>query len=143
MLLNVLLLITALFVVGLLARNLLIRQLCAICFGISASWLVLLTLYKLSRFDNPLLLALLMGQSITGIFYLLRRRLAESLRAFTLPFFLSLTVLAYWLVGGRVAVLPVFGFLLLVWIVAYVLFTTSSDKGNKVAQAVITCCGDK
>lgn len=142
MVLTVLLLITGLFAGGLLVRNVLIRRLCALCAGISGSWFVLLILYKLGRFHDPVLLALLMGQGVTGAFYVLQRKLSRSLRVFTLPFVLTLTVLAYWVVTGSVAVLPVLGFLFLLWAIGYVLFTAAQDKGSKVAEAVIRCCGD-
>ena len=142
MVLTVLILVTGLFAGGLLVRNVLMRRLCALCMSISGSWLILLLLYKLDRFHDPVLLALLMGQSVTGAFYFLQRKLARSLRVFTLPFILTSTVLAYWIVGGIVAVLPVFGFLFLLWVAGYILFVANRDKGSRVTRAAITCCGD-
>ena len=143
MFLAVLLLSTALFIAALLVRNVLFHRICAICLSICGSWITLLTLYKLNLFHNQLVIGLLLGQSVTGIFYLIRRQVPRSLWVFTLPFFLSLTTLAYWTVGETVSVWPVLGFLTLLWVIAYVLFVSARDKGGKVAEAVITCCGDK
>lgn len=142
MLIYVVLVITVLFIVSLLVKNKLARQFCVLCVSISLTWVGLLVLYKLGVFHNQVLLALLMGQSITGIFYLVRKYVPRLLRVFTLPFFLSLTVLAYWLIAGISSMLSILGFLLALWIIAYVIFANRNDPGKKLlTDAVLNCCG--
>lgn len=141
MLLYVLLVITTLFIAGLLIKNKLARKFCVLCASISLTWVGLLLLYRLNVFHNQVILALLMGQSITGVFYLVRRQVPKLLRVFTLPFYLSLTVLAYWLIVGITAPLPVLSFLLVLWATAYVIFANRNDPGKKLlADAVMNCC---
>ncbi len=142
MLQYVLLLITGLFVLGLIIKNTLVRQLCVLCLSISGSWIILLTLYRLGYFHNQVLLAMLMGQSITGIFYLARRHVAKILHIFTLPFFLCLTVVAYWAVGERVAFVPILGFLTALWVIGYVLLLSSNDVGKRTAKTIMQCCSE-
>ena len=66
--------ISALFVILLVIKSLAKLKLCVICLSVSVTWLAMLVMYKLGYFENPALLALLMGQSITGIYYLFEKK---------------------------------------------------------------------
>lgn len=138
----VLIAISLLFVATILLRRLSKFTLCAICVSISLTWLALLVLYKTGRFHDQALLALLMGQSVTGIYYLVRKKVPPVLKIFTLPFFLSLTYGAYLLITSEV-IIPVFVLLSVLWIAGWLVFSFSNDPaGKKIAKAAMECCED-
>ena len=71
---------------------------CVICASISLAWLVLLILYLVNLFDNLLVISLLMGMSLTGIYYLAERKIGKinkKFKIFRLPFILTLIIIAY------------------------------------------------
>lgn len=133
--------ITLIFTLAVLARNKLNLRICAMCVSIAITWLGLLLLYKLSRFHDPILLAILMGQSISGLFYTLKDRVPKELRIFTLPFFLTLTAIFYALVTSKLVV-PAFVLLAVLWTAGWLIFTSRNDPGKKdLANATMDCCG--
>lgn len=116
------------------------RNLCALCLSVSLTWAGLLILNKVEMFENTVLLALLMGQSVTGIFYLLKERVPKVLRIFTLPFFLSLTAVSYVLITNDY-IIWTFALLTAVWIGAWVIFASRDDPGAQpLATVVMDCC---
>lgn len=139
---SILLLISGLFVAALLIRHLWLHRLCAICFSVAVTWIFLLLLYRLDRWHDPVLLALLMGQSITAIYYQLRPRLNKSLQIFTLPFFLSLTAGFYMLIMAQLQ-LWVLALLLIIWVLAYLALSIHLDKPRSLLSKAIDCCEDK
>ncbi|HIH47589.1 TPA: hypothetical protein HA297_04785, partial [Candidatus Woesearchaeota archaeon] len=92
----ILIAITVLFFVFLIVKNLFkkFRNLCALCGAVSLTWIGLLVLLKLNRIQDTTIIALLMGQSTIGLFYLLqakgkgKNRIMNLLR---LPIYLVLT----------------------------------------------------
>ncbi|HLG90759.1 MAG TPA: hypothetical protein VI336_01175 [Candidatus Saccharimonadales bacterium] len=138
----VFLLISLLFIAGLIYNQKSKRKICAICAGVFLTWLLLFIFYKTGTYKDTVLLSLLMGQSITGLYYLGLRRLPKSLRIFTLPFFLSLTAVFYLLISEKF-VLGAFGLLTALWITAWVIFINRKDPGKKpLTEAVTNCCED-
>ena len=134
--------ISLIFIASLIIRNLLNKAFCSLCVAVASVWLVLLYLYKSGRFSDGVLLALLVGQSITGIFYLTYRKLPKSLRIFSLPFFLSLTAVLYMLITADIQ-LAVFILLLVLWLAAWIIFTYRNDPAKKaVAKILAKCCED-
>lgn len=135
--------ISAVFLAGLMVKSSLKKIFCVICVAVASVWLVLLYLYKYSDFNDPILLGLLAGQSVTGIFYLALRKLPKALRIFSLPFLLTLTAIAYWAIASEV-ITAVFILLAVLWVGAWVIFTSRSDPGKKkIADIFEQCCEDK
>lgn len=144
MLAVILLTISLIFLIILGLKKLLSVKACALCGGVALTWVGLLMLYKLGIFTDAILLSLLMGQSVTGIYYTIDKRVIPALRIFTLPFFLTLTTVFYMTVAGVSSVLPPLLILLGLWVLAYVVFTYRNDPGKKsIANAVMNCCEDK
>ncbi len=132
--------VALIFALVLGAKRFVKRDLCALCLSVSLTWVGLLILQKVGLFGNTVLLALLMGQSVTGIFYMLKDRVPKVLRIFTLPFFLSLTAVAYVLITSDYII---WTFLLLtaVWIAGWVIFAVRDDPGAQpLATVVMNCC---
>jgi len=143
-LLLILVIILVLFLLLLFIKSLLPKRLrerfCVLCSAVSLSWLGLLILSWLGRFENRVLLALLIGSSVTGVYYLADAKL-ESLRLFRLPFFLTLLTVAYNLVAGeRVEAAPYF-FLVVLWALFGFLFTYRSKKRvRQLVDRIVACC---
>jgi len=134
--------ISLIFIASLIVKNLVNKAFCSLCVAVASVWLVLLFLYKADRFSDGILLALLVGQSITGIFYLTYRKLPKSLRIFSLPFFLSLTAVLYMLITADIQ-LAVFILLLVLWLAAWIIFTYRNDPAKKAITKILAkCCED-
>ncbi len=132
--------IVLIFVLVLGARRFAKRDLCALCLSVSLTWVGLLILHKAGMFENAVLLALLMGQSVTGVSYMLKDRLPQVLRIFTLPFFLSLTAVSYVLITNDYIIWTLV-LLTAVWIGAWFIFVSRDDPGTQpLATVVMECC---
>lgn len=143
-LLAVFVLTTALFALLMVIKTVWLRRLCVICGAVSLTWLILLGLSWLGLFHNPVLLALLMGESVTGVYYLIEKRVPANLFVFRLPFLLTLTVLAYSLISFSSALIPVCWLLLGLWLAARVILASRLDPAKpSLANALINCCGDR
>ncbi len=137
-----LLLISGLFIAGLIIKHLLKRRFCVICASVSLSWLSFLIFYWTDSFHDTILLSLLIGQSIAGLYYFVEKRVPKTLRIFSLPFFLSLTAGFYMLIKTEL-ILPAFGLLLGLWLVAWLVFAYRNDPGKQVlAKVAMECCED-
>lgn len=134
--------ISLLFIIALAVKARLGKNLCSLCFAIASVWLGLLFLYKTNQFSDPIIIGLLIGQSITGIFYLALRKLPKSLRIFSLPFFLTLTAAGYFLITSNFQI-PVLFMLGTLWLLAWIIFSYSRDPGKAaIAKIAANCCED-
>src|SRR5680860_286871 len=141
MLVIVLLVITFIFLLILCLKKILSIKVCALCGGILLTWVGLLLLYKTGIFHDVILLSLLMGQSVTGIYYAVDKRVMPAMRIFTLPFFLTLTVIFYVSIAGSESILPTLWVLLALWVAALIVFIYRNDPGKKsITDAVLNCC---
>lgn len=135
--------ITVLFFLLLISKSLLKLKVCVICLSVSITWLAALTLYKLHYFDNPILLALFMGQSITGIYYLLEKKLHEKYHIFRLPALLSLSLGFYALLSPSPDISAILYLVLGLWLLFFGLFTyRKNPKLRTAVDKIIACCKD-
>ncbi len=143
--LSVLLAITALFFILLAAKELLPKKLrkqfCVICASISLAWITLLFLSFKGLFNNPLIIALLLGQTIVGIFYLVEGKVKNKLKVFRLPFLLSLLVVGYSFFGMPDESIQTLLFLLILWVIfAFVYSYQQNRKIKKIVRKLVACC---
>lgn len=132
--------ITVFFLVFLVAKGITGRKICAICAGVSATWIIFLILYRLGHVSDPLLIGILMGESVIGIFYLIERKTKEEIHFFRLPFLLTLTFLAYTLIS-RVLPYQVLGFVLGLWALYGGIYLFRKKPGlNRMVKKIIECC---
>lgn len=144
MLVVVLISVTLIFLTTLIIKKVFGVKWCAICGGILLTWLGLFLMYRLGYVKDEIVLALLMGQSITGIYYFISKRVVSSLRIFTLPFMLTLLTLAYFSITWSGSIILPLLILLVLWILAYAVFVYRNDPGKKMlADAAMNCCDDK
>lgn len=140
-LLSALLMITGFFVVFLILQSFSKLKFCALCGAAMLSWLILLLLYWKGIFTEPLMIALLMGTSITGAYYLAEKRVPERFTLFRLPFLLTLIILGFLLLRGISGAITGITLVVLVWLVFLpVYFSRRSPKIRQVAKKIIGCC---
>ena len=117
---------------------------CVLCASLAGTWLVLLGLYRAGAYGNPLLLALLMGQSVTGLHYLLEKKVPDDLLVFRLPFVLTLTALAYLLLAPGAPVAAALAAVLAVaWAAALAVYARRDvGRFRRLARQLVECCRD-
>lgn len=132
--------ITVFFLVFLVMKEITGKKICAICTGVSATWIIFLVLYRLGYVSDSLLIGILMGESVIGIFYLTERRTKEEIHFFRLPFLLTLTFLAYALISWALPY-QVLGFVLGLWVLyAGIYLFRKKPALNKMVKKIIKCC---
>lgn len=135
--------IVAAFVILLPLKQVSGYRFCVLCVSISGVWFTLLVLHWLEIFDNPVLLALLMGQTVVGLNYLVERRISEDLLIFRLPFVLTLTVLFYFAITLDPTVATAGLAVAAMWIATLVLYARrNAGKLRGIARQIIECCKD-
>ncbi|MCR4284820.1 MAG: hypothetical protein NUV97_02115 [archaeon] len=132
--------ITGLFFIFLIIKSIFKkREFCVICASVSTTWIFLIILYFLGNFSDKVLIALLIGQSIAGIFYLLESKTSDNLKIFRLPFILTLLALVYFVlqkfdIGSMV-------FILVLWGIFIVIYLFREHEGfNTLVNKLIACC---
>lgn len=115
------------------------KKFCAICLSISLIWIFLLILYFLGKFQDMIILSLLIGGSIVGIFYLWENKVKKEKLVFRLPLLLTLIFIFYSLLERIIysAIL----FLVILWIFFILIYLFKNHKGfNKFFKKIIECC---
>lgn len=113
---------------------------CAICLAVSVTWIGLLIARWAGWFENDVLIALLMGESVVGGYYLFDRSVQEKWLIFRLPVLLSLSYLAYAGVSLQWHV-PVLGLVLAIWLIHWFLYAYRNTVGmKKRIDKLIACC---
>lgn len=115
-------------------------QICALCASVSATWITLLALLQLGYSVDPILIGILMGASITGLLNLLEEKLPERSNLFKLPVFLTLLVLAYFVLEGQGLY---YGIIIigLLWVFSLTLFANrNTDRLKTLTRNIIQCC---
>lgn len=135
--------IIALFLVFLIVKKFVKLKFCVLCASISLTWVTLLILYWLNLFEDFVLIALFIGNSIVGIYYLVERKTAEKFHIFRLPFFLTLIFIGYLLLSGFdiYRLIPTVGLLVFLWLIFGFLFLYGHNPKLKSAVSyIINCC---
>ena len=118
------------------------KYFCVICASVSVTWFLLVVLFRLGYFTDPVIVALLMGESVLGIYYLVEKRVPDMFLLFRLPFLLTLTALMYLLLMGIFdGVLYVVLLLGLLWGGTFVIYSWQSNAyARTVIKKMIACC---
>jgi|SRR3989344_3563400 len=112
---------------------------CVICASVTLTWTLLLALYILKIFTDKTIIAILMGQTSIGIFYLLENRVKEKVKLFRLPFLLSLIFIIYLILENFNFNSLIFIIILWAFFFMIYLFRTKKSIGiffNKILE----CC---
>ena len=134
--------ITVLFFLLLIIKGLFKKKnFCVICVSVSITWIIAFVLYKLNLFDNNLIIGILMGQSIYGIFYTIENKVKDELKLFRLPFLITLIILGYSLIiipDDLIKSLILLGILWLIFIIIY--FYRNNQNVNGFMKKIVECC---
>lgn len=136
------LLITGLFFLFLTLKSIFFakKQFCVICSAVVMTWIIFLVLYWQNLFDQPILLALLMGQSILGMFYYLDKNVPEHMTVFRLPFLLTMTIVAYMVITKQI-VFSVTLFMFGLWGLFFLVFMyRKEEKLQRIVKKLVECC---
>lgn len=116
------------------------RKFCVICAAVSVGWLALLILFKLKIFLNFEIIALLMGQTILGIFYLWENKTREKFKLFRLPFLLTLTTTAYFILISNILIMPLL-FLIILWFIFCIIYLLRDKESmGEIFRKILECC---
>lgn len=131
--------ITSLFVVFLIAKEIVKGKFCVICASVALTWILLLYLYYTKSFADKTLLAILIGHSSLASYYLFEKKAGEKEKIFLLPVLLTLIFISYTLIEGLIkpAILPI----LIVWLVFAIIWAFQSDgRIGEIARKLVECC---
>lgn len=143
-LLLVLITLTATFFILLglkeLFKQIIKREFCVICVAVFFTWIILLALYKSGLFNDIIIISLLVGETVLGIFYLLESKVNDNLKIFRLPALLTLISASYFLLAKN-NILNSFIFLSILWIVfIFLYFYRNNSKIKSIIERLIECC---
>ncbi len=132
--------ITGIFLVMLILKEFLSKKIkkdfCVICLAVSLTWITLFLLYLNDYFQNKTILAILMGQTVLGLFYLFNKKL----KVFKLPFLLTGITLIYFILEKNLEIRSLL-FLGSLWILLGGIYLFKSNKKiNSVINKLIECC---
>lgn len=134
-------LIIALFLLFLLVKQITSLRFCVLCASVSTSWLLLLLLYWFSVSVDPVLIAVLMGQSVVGMYYLVEKKVQEEMHIFRLPFLLTCTVVVFALLGYFSDLFAPLILLGIVWSLLIVVYAyRSNPKVRHIIKKLVECC---
>lgn len=112
-----------------------------ICATISLTWITLLILYLMKQYNDPILIALLMGESVVGIYYMLEGKVKDELKAFRLPFITTLTFVAYYIISKPADITNVIILLAVVWAFTFIIYLyRNNPNANRFMKKLVECC---
>ncbi len=136
--------ITALFFLILLARVFMpdkkSKKICSICAATTITWVFLLILFYLKKFNDIIIVAMLIGMTLLGIFYTFEKKARKELTFFRLPLFLTLVVFGYFILTFDKIINEII-LIIIVWLVfVLIYYYKETPKFNSFVNKVIECC---
>jgi len=128
-----------LFFAVLVLKNFLNKKICTICIAVVLTWFTLLVLFYLNLFEDKIIIAILMGHTSLGLYYIWEKKVKEKYTVFRLPVLLSFIFIIYSILQDFV-----FNTLILIvtlWLVfSFIYFLRNNKKFNFFANKIIECC---
>ncbi|PIN71235.1 hypothetical protein COT60_03050 [Candidatus Pacearchaeota archaeon CG09_land_8_20_14_0_10_30_9] len=116
------------------------KEFCVVCASIFLTWVLLLILNSLNLFQNKIIIAILIGESTLGLFYLINKKF-KAMEIFKLPLILTLIVLGYTLLEGFTYSNEVLIFLGILWLFfGFIFFFRKNITFRKFANKLVECC---
>lgn len=116
------------------------NKFCVICASFVLTWASLLTLYWNKAFENIILIALLIGMSVLGIYYAVENKVKEEIKLFRFPFILTLISLGYFILTFEFNIDNLI-FLFVLWILFLFVFIYHKNKSVKIfINNIVECC---
>ncbi len=137
------LLVIVLFAVLLTVKKFIKKNFCVICLAVSLSWMSLLVLYYLGLYGSVFIIALLMGHTSLGVYYIAEKKAEREFLVFRLPFLLTLMLIMVTLLEPALVEASLVLALGVVWLVFVMLYAWRNVKWvRNMATRVIECCGN-
>lgn len=134
---------TTMFVASLLTQSRTQFKFCAVCVTVSSTWLALLGMRLLGIAINPMLIGVLMGESIIGLYYLLERHTPPAWQIFRWPYIITMTTIVYLIIGVRSGLWAAVALLIAIWVIWGSIFVFREFPSiKKITQRLIACCRD-
>ncbi len=131
--------IAGLFLILLLVKSIIKREFCVLCVSVALSWITLLILYYNNLFANKTIIAILMGMTALGVYYLIEKKIKRESTIFRLPFLLTLVFIIYTALESFS--LNSLIFLAVLWFVFILIYLFRHNTGfNKFTNKLIECC---
>src|SRR3989344_5354162 len=141
---NILIIIIVLFFMLLIIKEFIYKfkeKFCVICLSVTLTWLSLLFLYWFGLFQDKIIMALLMGQTILGVFYLVEKKVNEEIKIFRLPFILTLITIGYLSLTMPNDIMKTIILLFTIWLIFFILYFYRSNQNLKLfIKKIIECC---
>jgi len=131
--------ITILFFLILILKKIFnLKKICTICTSITISWITLLTFYLSGIFHGKTIIAILMGHTSLGMFYIFERKAKENLKVFRLPLLLSFIFVIY-------SILESFNlksliFIGALWFFFFIIYLLKTTKIKSLFNQILECC---
>ena len=132
--------IIGLFFILLILKNIFNwKKLCTLCVSVSLTWIILLILFLTNIFADKMIIAILMGHTSLGIFYLWEINVREKFKIFRLPLLLTFIFIIYLVLEN----FEFNSFLIIIglWLIFFLIYLFRNNKKfSKVAKKLIECC---
>ena len=117
------------------------NEFCAICYSSILTWLTLLVLYWYGIFNKPVIIAVLLGETVIGVFYTVESKVNEELKLFRLPFLLTIMFAAFLLLKVTESFIKIILLLTILWIFFFFLYNYRNNKNfSGFVRKIIDCC---
>jgi len=134
-------LLVGFFLLGILARKITGKNICALCGAVSLTWVTMLVMYWLGKDVDLLILGVLMGGSAVGFMYYLGTKVPEKCEILKFPFLLTLFWIFYRVLRGFEDVATESIILTGLWIIfgsIFLLYTNNQLRA--IGKKLIECC---
>lgn len=134
---------TAIFLMALFVHSFGHLKFCAVCVTIGLTWLSLLIARLLGYPINPILIGVLMGECVVGLYHLIEKRAPVAWQIFRWPYIITMTVIVYLIVGVRSGAKVAIALLVLLWAIWWAAFALRQYPSvKKITEKLIACCRD-
>ncbi|MDP4038969.1 MAG: hypothetical protein Q8P57_00080 [Candidatus Pacearchaeota archaeon] len=117
------------------------KKFCVICLSVFLVWIFLLLLFWVGRFFDKTILALLIGMSSLGIFYLWEKNAKKKINVFRLPLLLTLILAGYSLIEGFSYITGGVIFIAVLWLLFFLIYYLGRNpKFNGFIKKLVECC---
>lgn len=128
------------FYLGLVIKSRVSLNFCTICIGVSTTWIGLLILRELNLVNQNELLALLIGESVVGGYYLIEKKVNDDLLIFRLPTLITMSYVALVIILKSIIWQPIL-LLLTIWLLHLFMYYYRNNKNIKYkVDKLIACC---
>ena len=132
--------IIGLFFILLILKNILdLKKLCVLCVSVSLTWIILFILFLTNIFTEKIIIAILMGHTSLGIFYLWEKNVREKFKIFRLPLLLTFIFIIYIILEN----FEFNSFLIIIelWLIFFLIYLFRNNKKfSAFTKKLIECC---